>query len=376
MGGRIRLLGGSIVVSVALLAAAECTLRQWAPQDTRIVMERGSSLALSDPVLGHRNRPGAVALQVGPEFHVRYEISAQGLRDARLYESPPPVSPRILLLGDSFTFGYANEYQDIWPVVLEEELARRRSIVQCVKAGVPGYDTRIEALYLPEALDAYAPNLVLLVLLPNDVVTNRALGTPPGALGPPLVIGPRDKPSLHLPTLLARRLMESDTMYTWLYRVTSRQQIFRTSKDLDAAWSTTQDLLSHVARTCDARGTSLIVVSMPQQYQVLQGVRTRPVPGIDVRAIDRRLERWGAETRVPTIALLNGLIQEYASSPLPLYHTLDGHLNARGNKVVGRLLADGLLPHVQPPSLRRKVRSLHRKHEGPPRRRPTSEAFW
>ena len=168
---------------------------------------------------------------------MRYAINALGLRDAS--EHPTPAERlRLLLLGDSFTFGYANDYADIWPVRLEQELAAQGLSTDCVKAGVLGYDTRVEALYLPEALAAYRPDVVLLVLLPNDLVTNRPLDAPPEVLRAPAVIRPQDKPvALHLPMLLSRHLMQSDTAYALLYRWTAREQLFRRDKPaLAACW--------------------------------------------------------------------------------------------------------------------------------------------
>jgi hypothetical protein len=42
----------------------------------------------------------------------------------------------MLLLGDSFTFGQAVDYDQTWPVLVERELDRRGPQVDRVKAGV------------------------------------------------------------------------------------------------------------------------------------------------------------------------------------------------------------------------------------------------
>src|SRR5262245_36848929 len=111
-------MGIALLSSGILLALTECSVRRWAPQNAPLVMVRGESLAVPDPILGHRNRPGAVAVQQSPEFHARYAINDDGMRDATSHRRDPRSSTRVLFLGDSFTFGYANEYEDIWPVRL------------------------------------------------------------------------------------------------------------------------------------------------------------------------------------------------------------------------------------------------------------------
>ena len=42
---------------------------------------------MQDPLLGHRLRPGAVAIDHALEFTARYAINEQGLRDTALYEA-------------------------------------------------------------------------------------------------------------------------------------------------------------------------------------------------------------------------------------------------------------------------------------------------
>ena len=225
----IRHFGVSLLVAVLGLVILEGLVRLWAPQAVRFEMVRGESLAIADSVLGWRNRPNAIAVQSGPEFVALYEINGQGLRDHVTHAREKPAGTRrILLLGDSFTFGYANRYPDIWPVLLEKDLANKGLAVECIKAGVPGYDTRKEALYLPEAIEAFRPDLVLVVLLPNDLLANRPLYAPTAPLhSDHVVIRPEDKPKgLALPTLLARKLMQYDGPYVFLYRITGREALF------------------------------------------------------------------------------------------------------------------------------------------------------
>ena len=84
----------------------------------------------------------------------------------------PEGSVRILVLGNSFAYGAGNSYEQSWPTLVERQLQRDGHPVEIVKAGVPGYDTRTEALFLERIFAEYQPDLVLLTFLPNDLFTN------------------------------------------------------------------------------------------------------------------------------------------------------------------------------------------------------------
>ena len=47
--------------------------------------------------------------------------------------------------------------------------------IELAKAGVPGYDTRLEVLYLKQIFAQTAPDAVVLGFLTNDVFTNEPL---------------------------------------------------------------------------------------------------------------------------------------------------------------------------------------------------------
>jgi hypothetical protein len=138
-----------LLLSGILFLLLEGSVRLLAPQQGRMEMLGGESLAMKDSVLGHRLRPGAVAVDHAIEFTARYAINEQGLRDDVVYHaSRNEGRTRFLVLGDSFTFGVGSDYEQIWPVLVEQTLAARGRRVELVKAGVPAFDTRLEVLYL------------------------------------------------------------------------------------------------------------------------------------------------------------------------------------------------------------------------------------
>ena len=101
---------------------------------------------------------------------IRYDISSQGLRD-RVHGSKQPDELRVMLVGDSFTFGHGVELGDTIPQRLESSLNDQlERPVSVINLGVPAYAPWQELIRLREVGLAFEPDLVLLqVFLPNDV---------------------------------------------------------------------------------------------------------------------------------------------------------------------------------------------------------------
>jgi len=341
------------VLLVALLSGIlffllEGSVRLLAPQQARMEMLDGESLAVEDSVLGHRLRPGAVGVDHAIEFTARYAINEQGLRDDVVYTAHKSEGrTRFLLLGDSFTFGVGSDYERIWPVLVERTLAARGRRVELVKAGVPAYDTRLEVLYLNQMFAQTTPDAVILTFLPNDLFTNiplRGDGEGADSVQQVVVSGDEKNDTLHVVTLLQRLLMNSDRLYSLLYRVTPRRQYFEVppTAELQSRLATTSSLLRDAARFCREQGVPLVVLSIPQQFQVLAEGRGYRYEGMDMYYIDRELGRLAVQEGFRWISTLDILASTYREKREDLYYRFDGHLNERGNRVVADYFADQL----------------------------------
>ena len=93
-------------------------------------------------------------------------------RDDRLEKTPNTF--RILVLGDSVTFGHGAVSD--YPSLLEVSLKRWRPEVdwQVWNLGVPGYNTAQEFTYLEEVGRRYSPDLVVVGFFLNDIIDNAA----------------------------------------------------------------------------------------------------------------------------------------------------------------------------------------------------------
>ena len=91
-----------------------------------------------------------------------------GLRNEHPVEKPEGVH-RVLMLGDSVTFGYGVDQAQSFPAVLEGLLNQsNQTKYQIINAGIPGYSIRDEGALLPTLLARYKPDLVLWTVTSND----------------------------------------------------------------------------------------------------------------------------------------------------------------------------------------------------------------
>lgn len=113
---------------------------------------------------------------------VPVRINTLGFRDTREYGLAKSASTfRILVLGDSVTFGHGSVFEHTWPYLMERRLKAWRADVdwQVWNLGVPGYNTSQELAYLLEVGPRFKPDLVIVGFFGNDFVDNRPPPPPP-----------------------------------------------------------------------------------------------------------------------------------------------------------------------------------------------------
>lgn len=139
----------------------------------------GSFWRIPDPATGWSLQPGAQGRWFNPnyEYDVAVTINSQGLRDVErpTLDKPDDVF-RILLLGDSYVEGLRVPLEQTFGKVLEERLnaTATRQRFEVVSAGVSGWGTDQELLWLREHGAAYAPDLILLAFFPGNDFQNNS----------------------------------------------------------------------------------------------------------------------------------------------------------------------------------------------------------
>jgi hypothetical protein len=166
--------GLSLVVLVIILVIIEVAFRLIVGTPVRT---RGQHIA--------ERREGdikyALEADIDREFAgARVVTNSLGIRDFR----PPHESEgkeQILILGDSFTFGYGVALEESYPGALETLLNTDSDgpRYEVINAGVPGYDTVDEMELLKAIIPYYSPKWIVVGIHPGDFVTREEVQKKP-----------------------------------------------------------------------------------------------------------------------------------------------------------------------------------------------------
>ena len=123
---------------------------------------------VANPDLSFAHAPNRSAFLMG----VPVSINSEGLRDREFSLEKPPGVYRVMMLGDSTTFGWGVRQEDTAAKFLERKLNAALpagySSVEVMNAGVGNYDTVQEVTYYETIGWKYHPDLVVLVFFIND----------------------------------------------------------------------------------------------------------------------------------------------------------------------------------------------------------------
>jgi lysophospholipase L1-like esterase len=156
-----------IISTVLALLFCETALRLlgWSPM---YVSPERARFWKYDSLLGWAHQPGQESLFETKQFHINVRINQEGLRDREhVYERTNNTS-RILVLGDSFAWGYGVEEDQRFTRQLETTLG-----VEVINAGVSGYSTDQELIWYRKEGIKYDVDLVILVFSGNDIGDNH-----------------------------------------------------------------------------------------------------------------------------------------------------------------------------------------------------------
>ena len=158
------------VAGVSPVAAAATSDDEW--RERWLARHRGDDPNTTDgidryhPRFGWSMNPNLKRHRVGD--HPPVSTNAQGWRALRDYTSEKPPGVRIVVLGDSFTFGEGKQDEEVWPVQLERQLDG----TEVLNFGVRGYGTDQQLLVLEEEALKYRPDVVVLGFFLEDIVRN------------------------------------------------------------------------------------------------------------------------------------------------------------------------------------------------------------
>ena len=168
INGRGLLINLSLIIisTVFALLLSEIALRLMGSKPLYVSPERDRFWKY-DALLGWAHQPGQEGIFATRQFSTNVRINGKGLRDREHSYERQNDGKRILVLGDSFAWGYGVEEPERFSQLLEKSLG-----VEVINAGVSGYSTDQELLWYRNEGVKYDTDLVILEMAGNDIGDN------------------------------------------------------------------------------------------------------------------------------------------------------------------------------------------------------------
>jgi lysophospholipase L1-like esterase len=347
----------SLVVTAGVL---ELAVRWLDPQD----LHRDEGLWAPDANLGFRLTPGFRGTEVSQEFRVPIAINSRGLRDRELAPAKPRGTVRILVIGDSFTYGSGVAGEETYPKRLERLLVGQAGVtVEVINAGVSGYGTVHEAAFLRAEGWSYEPDILVLQVFPqNDLDDNlepfgrevvdgtlRVRATRPEGAAPLHRVQAFVRTRSHAYRLVGDRyhllrirlgLEPSHASSVGVY-------LQRTPERVTVGWEATRGHLRDIVEMGRQRGRPVVVVNAPAlaALDADRGAAFARFYRVDQEELDwdrpsHTLSALCAALGVPYLDLTERFRATGRSREL--YYARNGHWNAAGHDQVARWLLEAL----------------------------------
>lgn len=301
-----------------------------------------SSLVDSPP--GQYRRSETRAFEHRPGFRGRDKlgnlivINSQGLREEDYPLEKPEGVYRILVLGDSVTFGENVAAEESFPKQMQHLLneARTGPKVEVLNAGVRGYNTYQELLMLEEVGLLYDPDLVIVCYVVNDAdpFSNQAG-----------LINPKYKRLIALKEFVKRH----SYLYAFLKRLfvlaktrTKPGSVEDTTlghfSEGDPGWLASYASLEEIKQVTGERGVRFMMAVMPQ----IKGIKPGDTYPERNQRIHDRILKAGRDLGIDTVDLLP-VLQGHDPEALKIFSKDTLHPNPLGH----RLLAEKLSGHIR-----------------------------
>jgi hypothetical protein len=355
-------IGISLLVALAICEGVLRLFPQLLPEEAQLRLswdtEEFEPQTIDDPYLGFRYPPNRVLTHRTHDFAIDIQTDEHGFRNP----SPWPARAQVVVVGDSFAYGYGVREQDAWSRRVEQSLAPARVI----NLSLPGLGPEQYYRFLQTFGVGLQPKVVLYCLFPGNDVQDanrfrewqasgasmsfaawsflKVDGEPQAAATTfphnlfaqsYLVLGLRSaRKNLHS-RFTSRTLKLRDGVIQLapsLYE--ARMSEF---SPRDPGFRATIDAVRETKQLTDQIGARLLVVLFPTKEEVYLPGRGASFPDM-VTPVRNALK----ETSVDMLDLTEGLRKQADTDTPPLFFEVDGHLSKRGNAVVTELILQNL----------------------------------
>ena len=283
---------------------------------------------VANPQLSFSHAPNRSAFLMG----VPVSINSGGLRDREFTREKPPGTYRIMMLGDSTTFGWGVRLEDTAAKFLERKLNDHLppgyDKVEVINTGVGNYDTVQEVTYYETIGRTYHPDLVVLVFFIND---------------PEPV--PVEKKSFLIDRsyLIAFATNRFDGVLRHAGVRPDWKKYYASLYDDDRpGFQACKKALVSLADATRSDGAKLVVAILPELHQI--NGDTYPF-----KAAHQKIKDVMTPEQVPVLDLIDGL-KDHGEEPTLWVTPLDDHPNAKANNLISDQLEQWVLSNVSKPS--------------------------
>ena len=340
-----------VLLAVALpILAAEMLLRMVGN------VPRIPRMFVLDDRLGYRLEPSVrERARIPGIYDYRWTVNSQGFRGAADHAVPKPNGTRrVVMLGDSFTFGLGVDDDESYPARVQHSLETRcpTTPTDVVNAGVGGYGTSHAAALLEDRAVELQPDLIVYGFFTNDPVDDQVHGLhtlEEGAL--------RRNPPSAQDMSRAKALVDKIPGYDWLIRNSTlvawvRHQYFLARARRQAPGPSpdgtpvsepgnlllTQRLVERMAEVSKALSAPFLVALIPDS-SAMRETMIGGTPSPQSALLDEMKQRC-ANSNLECIDLRSGLAAlTTPTSWTELFIANEGHFSADGHDKTARLLA-------------------------------------
>jgi lysophospholipase L1-like esterase len=331
-----------IIVNCLVSIITVCVLFLLAEGVTRLVMPDSVKLRLMhqpDEKLGYTLVPHYTMTHQTSEFSVSIKINSEGLRDHDYPAKKDPMVYRILVLGDSFTFGVGVNAEESYSKMLEAMLnkaprGKAARTYEVINAGVEGYGTEQEYLYLHQLQLRYEPDLVIVGLHNNDI-DDVMKGIPS------VFKKQRFKNRFYFISYLRGIQILLTEAFTKEFILENILAIYQDhySPEFEKALHRTEDLLVNIRDFSLSRGAKVLVVIIPSCLEIDRAeweekgfghLYTDVFFTRNMGKFSDTFAEYGKSRQLPTLPLLPALRN---GSVRPMYFTRDPHWTREGPRI-------------------------------------------
>lgn len=337
---------GSVVFSLCVM---EVVIRIWDPPLAKPEMNQ---IHRASPALAWELIPKSSGIGKLGEL---YEVNSAGFRDVEHSLKKKPGVSRIMVIGDSFTFGMGVNLEDTYPKQLERFLNRANVTCEVINCGVIGYNMWQHYEMLERKVLPNNPDLVILGVFEDDIgVSVRPYKDPEDWQGVKLY-QPKFFSGILNHLSLWTFIRNATALYEYKYRyrrghnymkgIEERKKVWGPSNPTDVNYRIMSgkiekekyvdfsNKLKKFVQTANDAGVKVLVVFIPDSVQL---------GDFRMQAVNRFLKRVCGEIGVPFLDVTPFLESEDNYSSLYLF-PVDAHGTPKGLGLIAKSIADQIV---------------------------------